>query len=87
MFEDSSWIDAVYSRSDADFRRISDAEVEVFNAESTRTGGAVGDGIVENYDLEPVRSVYDYQLEALLQVPNVNNVVEQELTSVKKDFT
>jgi hypothetical protein len=54
--------------------RISDAEVEVFNAESTRTGGTV-------------RSVYDYQLEALLHVPNVNNVVEQELTSVKKDFT
>jgi hypothetical protein len=40
--------------------------------------------MVEDYDLEPVRSVYDYPLEALLHVPmpNFNEVVEQELTSV-----
>jgi hypothetical protein len=43
-------------------------------------------GMVEDIDLEPVRSVYDYLLEAILHVPNVNDVVEQELTSVKKDF-
>jgi hypothetical protein len=39
-----------------------------------------------DYDLEQVRSVYDYSLEALLHVPNVNNVVEQKLTSVLRDF-
>jgi hypothetical protein len=36
-------------------------------------------------DLEPVPSVYDYPLKALLHVPNVNDVVEQELTSVLRD--
>jgi hypothetical protein len=41
---------------------------------------------VGNYDLEPVRSVYDYPLEALPHVLNVNDVVEQELTSVGKNF-
>jgi hypothetical protein len=29
--------------------------------------------MVGDYDLEPVRSVYDYPLEALLHVPNVND--------------
>jgi hypothetical protein len=38
--------------------------------------------MVGNYDFEPVCSVYDYPLEALLHVPSVNNVVEQKLTSV-----
>jgi hypothetical protein len=33
-----------------------------------------------------VRSVYDYPLEALLHVPNVNDVVELELNSVGIDF-
>jgi hypothetical protein len=42
--------------------------------------------MVGDYDLEPVRSVYVYPLEALLYVPNVNDVVEQELTSVGRDF-
>jgi hypothetical protein len=37
-------------------------------------------GMVENYDLEPVHSVYDYSL-ALFKVTNVNDAVEQELTS------
>jgi hypothetical protein len=41
--------------------------------------------LIGNYDLEPVRSVYDYPLEVLLHVPNVNDVVEQELTSVGWD--
>jgi hypothetical protein len=44
---------------------------------STKKSSIVGD-----YDLEPVRSVYNYPLEALLHVPNVNDVVEWELTSV-----
>jgi hypothetical protein len=43
-------------------------------------------GMVHDYDMEPVRSVYDYPLEASLHVPNVNDVVEQELISVEKDF-
>jgi hypothetical protein len=38
--------------------------------------------MVGYYDLEPVRSVYDYPLEALLHVPNANDVVERKLTSV-----
>jgi hypothetical protein len=29
---------------------------------------------------------YDYPLEALLHVPNVNDAVERELTSVGRDF-
>jgi hypothetical protein len=41
---------------------------------------------VDDYDLEPVRSVYDHLLEALLHVANVNNVLEQKLTSVEKDL-
>jgi hypothetical protein len=41
---------------------------------------------IGDYDLEPVRSVYDLPLEALLHVPNVNDVVEQELTSVGRAF-
>jgi hypothetical protein len=31
--------------------------------------------MVEDYDLKPVRSVYDYPLEALLHVPNVTDVM------------
>jgi hypothetical protein len=42
--------------------------------------------MVGNYDLKPGRSVYDYLLEALLHVPNVNDVLERELTSVGRDF-
>jgi hypothetical protein len=42
--------------------------------------------MVRDYDLEPVRSVYDYPFEALLHVLNVNDVVERELTSVGRDF-
>jgi hypothetical protein len=38
--------------------------------------------MVGDYDLEPVRLVYDYSFVALLHVPNVNGVVEQELTFV-----
>jgi hypothetical protein len=33
-----------------------------------------------DYDLEPVRSVYDYPPEVLLHVPNVNDMVEREPT-------
>jgi hypothetical protein len=36
--------------------------------------------------LEQIRSVYEYPLEALIDVPNVNNVVERELTPVRRDF-
>jgi hypothetical protein len=43
-------------------------------------------GMVGDYDLEPVHSVNDYTLEALLHVPNVKDVVERELTSVGRDF-
>jgi hypothetical protein len=43
-------------------------------------------GMVDDYDLEPVRSDCDYPLEALLHVPNANNVLEQKLTSVEKDL-
>jgi hypothetical protein len=42
--------------------------------------------MVGDYDLEPVRSVNDYPLEAFLHVPNVNDVVVRELTSVGRDF-
>jgi hypothetical protein len=42
--------------------------------------------MVEDYDLKPVRSVYEYPLEALQHVPNVNEVVEQELVSVARDL-
>jgi hypothetical protein len=40
-------------------------------------------GMVDDYDLEPVRSVYDYPFEALL---HVKDMVEQELISVENDF-
>jgi hypothetical protein len=30
-------------------------------------------GMVDDYDLEPTRSIYDYPLETLSHVPNVNN--------------
>jgi hypothetical protein len=42
--------------------------------------------MVGDYDFEPVCSVYDYPIEALLHVPNVNDVVERALTSVGSDF-
>jgi hypothetical protein len=42
-------------------------------------------GMVDDYDWEPVRSIYDYPLEALLHVTNVNDVVEKELNYVEKD--
>jgi hypothetical protein len=42
--------------------------------------------MVGDYDLESVRSVYDYSLEALLHVPNINDVVERELTSVGREI-
>jgi hypothetical protein len=40
----------------------------------------------EDYNLEAVYSFYDYPFEALLHIPNVNDVVEWELTSVGRDF-
>jgi hypothetical protein len=44
-------------------------------------------GMVDGNDFEPsVRPIYDYPLEELLHVPNVNDVVGQELNSVEKDF-
>jgi hypothetical protein len=42
--------------------------------------------MVGDPNLETVRSVYDYPLGALLHVPNVNYVVERELTSDGRDF-
>jgi hypothetical protein len=115
MIEDSSWIDAVHSCSDArGYLWRSAVEVEVFDAESyisissTQPFRLVNNhplrrllavlsglnstkmdrefGMVEDYDLELVCSVYDYPIEALLHVSNANDVVEQELTSVEKDF-
>jgi hypothetical protein len=41
--------------------------------------------IVGDYDSEPICTVYNYPLKALLHVPNINDVVEQELTSVGRD--
>jgi hypothetical protein len=38
------------------------------------------------YDLDSVRLVYDYPLEALLHVPNVNDMMDRELTSVTSNF-
>jgi hypothetical protein len=35
--------------------------------------------MVEDYNLEPVRLVYDYSLGPLSHIPNVNDVVELEL--------
>jgi hypothetical protein len=42
--------------------------------------------MVGEYVLKPIRSVYDYLLDPLLHVPNVNDVVKRELTSVGRDF-
>jgi hypothetical protein len=47
--------------------------------------------MVGDYDLEPVHSVYDrryytFPFEAVLHVPNVNDVVERDLTSAGRDF-
>jgi hypothetical protein len=42
--------------------------------------------MVGDYDLEPVRSVYYYALETLLNVPNVNDAVERELSSFGEGF-
>jgi hypothetical protein len=41
--------------------------------------------MIGDYDLDPVRLVYDYPLEALLHVSNVNDMVDQKLTSVGRD--
>jgi hypothetical protein len=41
---------------------------------------------VEGYNLESVRSVYEYPLGAILHVPEVNDEVERELSSISKDF-
>jgi hypothetical protein len=38
--------------------------------------------VVEGYNLEPVRSVYEYPLEALLIMPEINDEVERELSSI-----
>jgi hypothetical protein len=40
---------------------------------------------VEGYNLEPVRSVYEYPIGALLHVPEVNDEVERELSSISRD--
>jgi hypothetical protein len=42
--------------------------------------------MVEEHDLKRVHSDYEFPLEALLHVLNVNDVVERELTSVGRDF-
>jgi hypothetical protein len=41
--------------------------------------------VVEGYYLEPVRSVYEYPLGALLHVPEVNNEVERKLSFISRD--
>jgi hypothetical protein len=41
--------------------------------------------VVEDYNLEPVRSVYEYPLEALLHMPEINDEAERELSSISKD--
>jgi hypothetical protein len=40
---------------------------------------------VEGYSLEAVRSDYEYPLVALLHVPEVNDEVERELSSISKE--
>jgi hypothetical protein len=40
--------------------------------------------VVENYNLKPVRSVYEYPLRALLHVHEINDEVERELSSISK---
>jgi hypothetical protein len=42
--------------------------------------------VVEGYNLEPVRSVYEYPLVVLLHVPEVNDDVERELSSISRDY-
>jgi hypothetical protein len=41
--------------------------------------------VVEGYNLEPVRSVFEYLLWVLLHLPEVNDEVERELSSIIKD--
>jgi hypothetical protein len=41
--------------------------------------------VVESYNLEPARSVYEYPLGALLHVPKVNDEVERELSYISRD--
>jgi hypothetical protein len=41
--------------------------------------------VVEGYNLKPVRSVYEYLLGALLHMPEINDEVERELSSISKD--
>jgi hypothetical protein len=42
--------------------------------------------VVEGYNLEPVRSVYEFPLGALLHVPVVSDEVERELSSISRNF-
>jgi hypothetical protein len=43
--------------------------------------------MVKGYNLEPVRSVYEYPVYegALLHVPEINDEMERELSSISKD--
>jgi hypothetical protein len=41
--------------------------------------------VVEGYNLEPVHSVHEYPLRVLLHVPEVNDKVEREVSSISKD--
>jgi hypothetical protein len=40
----------------------------------------------EGYNLETVRSVYEYPLGALFHVPEVNDEVERKLSSISRDY-
>jgi hypothetical protein len=40
--------------------------------------------VVDGYYLEPVRSVYEYSLGALLHVPEVNDGVERKLSPISR---
>jgi hypothetical protein len=41
--------------------------------------------VVKGYNLEPIRSVYDYLLGASLHVPGDNDEVERELSFISKN--
>jgi hypothetical protein len=43
--------------------------------------------VLEGYNLKPVRSVYEYPLEAFLHVPEVNDEVERELPLLARTVT
>jgi hypothetical protein len=68
MFEDSSWIDASYSCSDAG-RRLPAVLSGLSSTKMVREFD-----MIENYDLGPVLSVYDNPLEALLHVPKMSTM-------------